>query len=183
MTSSGVVNANGGIKINNYSLPLFNNGTSSAAATFAVPIQFVSSSYNYVEVKVYFTCSANCNVFLSGNTASNGTGTTLATTESCESFINPTNQTSPTTSTSGCIANALASAGTYSHFTLKMSKGVTGTYSTRNMYDFATCYTWNAAGAARGSGVGHIDSTSLASIVLTPTTGNISGTWNTIHFY
>ena len=79
--SFGNVSINGSVKINNYSLPLFNNGSFSGAA-IAIPVNFTSSSYNSVEIKVQYYVSNICNVILSGNTSSNGSGTSLTVQES-----------------------------------------------------------------------------------------------------
>ena len=57
----GNVSINGSVKINSYSLPLFNNGSFSGAA-IAIPVNFTSSSS--VEIEVQYYVSNICNVIL-----------------------------------------------------------------------------------------------------------------------
>ena len=51
------------------------------------------------------------------------------------------------------------------------------------MYSFACVYGVNNVGTVKTSGVGHLDSTSFASIVLTPSSGTMTGTYSTVHYY
>ena len=45
LTAAGQIKANGGISINNYTLPLFNNGSFSSSNKVVIPIFFTSSSF------------------------------------------------------------------------------------------------------------------------------------------
>jgi hypothetical protein len=187
ITASGLVNANGGISINNYVLPLFNNGSFSGSSRVVIPISFTSSSYNYAEVKVQFLTSTQCNITLSGNTASNGSGTSLAVQENGEITIQHTAQNTPVYTTTGVVATNVTGqvqAGNINYqFTIKITKFASGGTFLRNYYSFETIYGWYTVGTARVNGMGHLDSSSLASIVLTCSTGNIGGTYSTIHYY
>ena len=57
----------------------------------------------------------------------------------------------------------------------------------RNHYMFDTVYVWSGVAYSRVSGFGHIDvppqSSYVGSIILTCSTGNISGYYSTVHSY
>ena len=142
---------------------------------------FTSSIYNLVEVKVTFICSAICDVSISGNTASNGTGTNLPPLE-CGETVKATVQGTPVYTTTGLVATQCEKLSINNNLMLRMSKGnVTNAYSIRNHYSVDTVYCYSAASTARVYAMGHFSSTILASIILTCSTGTISGTYNTVH--
>jgi hypothetical protein len=181
LTSSGVINANGGIKVNNYSIPLFNNGTFSGTNTIVIPVLFTSSSYNHCEIRIQYAVSAICNIVLSGNTASNGSGTSLAVSENGETTVQNTAQNTPIYTTTGVIATNNTALSIYNQFKMTITKG---NGQNRNYYSFDTVYSWNGVGTARVYGMGHMDSSTLASVVLTLSGGNTSGgTYSTVHYY
>ena len=180
LTCTGTLNANGGIKINSYSLPLFNNGSfTNTTASVAIPIYFTSSSCNFVEVKASFFTASGVTITMTGNTNSTGSGTSLTPQENTEFSTNNVTPTSTSTTTNGSIE--INAEGNQSHF--KFTMGKCGTYQTRNFYNFDTIYTLKNVGTQRTTGMGHLDSTSLASIVLTASSGSIGGFWNTVHYY
>ena len=180
LTCTGTLNANGGIKINSYSLPLFNNGSfTNTTASVAIPIYFTSSSYNFVEVKASFFTASGVTIIMTGNTNSTGSGTSLTPQENTEFSTTNVTPTSTSTTTNGSIE--VNAEGNQSHF--KFTMGKCGAYQTRNFYHFDTIYTLKNVGTQRTTGMGHLDSTSLASIVLTASSGNVGGFWNTVHYY
>ena len=180
LTCTGVLNANGGIKINSYSLPLFNNGSfTNTTASVAIPIYFTSSSYNFVEVKASFFTASGITITMTGNTNSTGSGTSLTPQENTEFSTTNVTPTSTSTTTNGSIE--INAEGNQSHFKLTMGK--CGTYQSRNFYNFDTIYTLKNVGTQHTTGMGHLDSTYLASIVLTASSGSIGGFWNTVHYY
>ena len=189
-TLTGLLNANGGISVNNYSLPLFNNGSAGASSnTLVIPIYLTSSfPYNFVEIKVGYKVSASCDITLSGNTGSTGGGTNLPVGENSEVLTanTTTSYASTNFTTTGKVATACASLGMNHQFRMTITKGTGaagGTFGVRNCYLCDTSYTQTSVGTTRINGQGIISSNSLASIVLTTSTGFISATWNTVHYY
>jgi len=190
-TLTGLLNANGGISVNNYSLPLFNNGSAGGASsnTLVIPIYLTSSfPYNFVEIKVGYKVTASCDITLSGNTGSTGGGTNLPVSENSEVLTanTTTSYASTNFTTTGKVATANASLGMNHQFRMTITKGTGaagGTFGVRNCYLCDTSYSQSGVGTTRINGHGTINSNSLASIVLTTSTGFISATWNTVHYY
>ena len=181
--SFGSVSA-GSLSVNSYTLPLFNNGTFSGANKAVIPVSFYGSVYNLVEIKVTFICSVICDISISGNTASNGTGTTLSPSEAGETTVKAVAQGTPVYTTTGLVATACEKLSINNHLKMSMSKGNTGSaYANRNLYSVDTCYCYSGFSTARVYATGHFDSTALASVVLTCSTGTISGTYNTVYSY
>ena len=181
--SFGSVSA-GSLSVNSYTLPLFNNGTFSGANKAVIPVSFYGSVYNLVEIRVTFICSAICDVSISGNTASNGTGTTLSPSEAGETTVNASSQGTPVYTTTGSVATGCEKLSINNHLKMSMSKGNTGSiYANRNQYSVDTVYCHSGVSTARVYAMGHFDSTALASVVLTCSTGTISGTYNTVYSY
>jgi hypothetical protein len=184
ISTTGNLAVGGAVNINSYPLPLFNNGIFSGSTKAVIPVLWVNNSYNLVEIKVTFICSVVCDVSISGNTASNGTGTTLPPQEHGETTVKSTVQGTPVYTNTGVVATQCAALSINNHFKLSMSKGDAATgYSNRNYYCGDTVYVYNAIGTARVYAMGHFDSTTLASVVLTCSTGTISGTYNTVYSY
>jgi hypothetical protein len=177
----------GAMKINNYNLPLFNNGSVTAQTKIVIPIQFVSSNYNFVEIKMSFLVSALADIALGGWTTSGGGGSSVGIAENGESFT-PMNSTQVSTyyATSGTVKPALdvIAYNVYHQFTMTISKSnPTDTQSTRNHYTFQTTYSRNGYGTTRVIGSGHYNTPTLGSRILTPSTGTTSATWSTVHYY
>jgi hypothetical protein len=170
-------------------LPVFNNGTFSGASTATIPILFANTTYNYVEIKVRFTLSADSttNVTLSGN---NGSGTNLSTIERNERTVKYNAQSSPVYSSSGLVANSCGGGGTDAVCTITIVQASGGAYGNRYHYTTDTTYCWFGVGTARLYGSGFIGTSinndarqPLANIILTCAAGNISGTYSTQHSY
>ena len=58
-----------------------------------------------------------------------------------------------------------------------------GGYGVRNYYSFENAYGVNNVGTVKTTGVGHLDSSSMASIVLTASSAAMTGTYSTVHYY
>ena len=130
--------------------------------------------------------SSVCNITLSGNTAANGSGTSWAVQETLETSVQNATYNTATASTSytnnGTIATNNLNLNISWQFTLTITKASNvGSYP-RNFYSFTTVYSVGGVGTVKTSGVGRLDSTALASIILTPSTGNLTGTYSTIHY-
>ena len=154
-----------------------------------IPIYLTSSfPYNFVEIKVGYKVSASCDITLSGNTGSTGGGTNLPVSENGEVLTanTTTSYASTNFTTTGKVATACASLNMNHQFRMTITKGTGaagGAFGVRNCYLCDTSYTQTSVGTTRINGQGIISSNSLASIVLTTSTGVISATWNTVHYY
>ena len=128
-----------------------------------------------------------CNIILSGNTALTGVGTNLTALETLETTVRNATYNTATASTSytnnGSIAINNLNLGMSCQFTWTLTKATsTGTYP-RNYYSFNTTYAVSGVGTVNTSGVGYLDTTSIASIILTPSTGTLTGNYSTIQYY
>ena len=184
ITTAGEINANGGIKINNYSLPLFRNGQVSAASNFVIPVYFSSSNYSYAEIKLSFQVSTISNITMYANTAVNNTGTNILPQENGEIATAFNSLSSPTYTQSGTLATNVPAVGIMNQIKIYLTKGSgSGTYAQRNYYNFENSVCQNGVGTMKVSGFGHLDSGSLACVVVQCNTGTMTGYWNTIHYY
>jgi hypothetical protein len=170
-------------------LPVFSNGTFSGASTATIPILFSDTNYNYVEIKVRFTLSADSttNVTLSGN---NGSGTTLSALEKNERTVKYSAQSSPVYTASGLVANSCGGNGTDAVCTITIIQASGGAYGNRYHYTTDTTYCWYGVGTARLYGSGFLGTSinndarqPLGNVILTCATGTISGTYSTQHSY
>jgi hypothetical protein len=184
------LDVNGTIARSGVRLPRFDNGSFSGVSVGVIPILFSDSTYNFVEVKVNYIVSAVSNVVLGGNTASNGSGSALSLSEFSEITTTHNAGTGGNIKTaSGYISQTTEQLGVNNQFSIKIVRASgTSTTGYRNHYSFDTVYCWSGTGTARVYGQGHIDSAlnlsnQLLSILMTPSTGTISGTWNTQHYY
>ena len=168
-------------------LPRFDNGTFSSASSAVIPILFSDSTYNYVEIKVRFTLTATCNVTLSGNSAAAGNGSTLSIGENGETTVKYNAQGSPVYTNSSYIAQtAEGSSPVDYNFTIKITRSTSSSVpANRNHFLYDTVYTWSNVGTSRVTGMGHFltSSNQLLSILMTPGSGTISGTYSTQHSY
>ena len=174
------------VKVNNFSMPLFNNGSSSSGSSAVIPIYLTQNSvYNLVEIKMSFSVNTLSSLLtFSGNTQSDGLGTNISLAETGETATACTSQGTPTYTQNGTIAINIPAVGIVNQLRFCITKGNNSTgYSNRNYYTFEASYCQNGVGATRCIGIGHFVSTSLASIILKPTGGTINTNWNTIHYY
>jgi len=169
-------------------LPVFRNGTFSGASTATIPILFADTNYNYVEIKVRFILSSIANITLSGN---NGSGTTMSIYEQNERTVKHTSPFSPIYSNSGLIASGCEQLGIDNICTITIAQASSVSYGNRYHYYFDTTYCWNGVGSTRVYGSGFLSATNggnqarqpLGNIILTCSTGTISGTYSTQHSY
>jgi hypothetical protein len=179
-TLTGLLNANGGIKVNNFSIPLFNNGTATTASPLVIPILFTSSTYNVVEIRVSFSVSVACDVQLSGNTGSTGGGTSIAATERCETIT--VNSATTFATNANVVANA-AFGGINHQVKISITKASgSAAPADRNLYLFDSSYSKSGVGGTRINGHGYLGTSTLASLVLTPSAGTITASWYTTHY-
>ena len=158
-------------------LPRFHNGTLAAATTATIPIYFGDSTYNYVEIKVKFSITVDAiDITFAGNTLEDGTGTALGPNEQRSNYVIYNDITH---TFQGQNSNKVAvSAGNNQDciFTFKFIRG------NRYHFEYSTVYTYATIGATRLVGQGWLDPTTR-SLKITPASGNISGTYSTVHSY
>ena len=104
--------------------------------------------------------------------------------EASETFIKNNAPTTLIGTNLGIITNFQEAAGTESLaiITVMNSKAT----SFRNQYRAQSVFTWTSVGTAKGDSSGHFltsASTQLKSIVLTPGSGVITGTYSTVNYY
>ena len=181
------LDVNGTIARSGVRLPVFNNGTFSGASTAVIPILFSDTAYNYVDIKVRMVVTnTNTNITLSSNTSNAGNGTTLSLSEHGETTVRWGNVTTYTNS--GLVATS-CEANNETFFTIRIIRSSgTGAAGNRNHYQFDTSYIWTGVGVTRAYGMGWIANASvggaaIGSIILTASTGTISGTYSTQHSY
>jgi hypothetical protein len=168
-------------------LPRFDNGTFTTASSGIIPILFSDSTYNFVEIKVKFQVSTSaCNVVLNGSISTNGSSP-FGATEPAETIVKQNSQNSPTYTNSGFIAQTMESLNIEANCTIKIIRASGGS-NARNHYTSEIIYCFSGVGSTRLNGMGWFStatnlSTQLLSILLTPSTGTITGTWSTQHSY
>jgi hypothetical protein len=180
------LDVNGTIARSGVKLPRFDNGTFSGASTGVIPILFNDTQYNYVEIKVRYQVSTVCNVTLLGSTSSNG-ASPFGGTEIGETTVKNSSQASPIYTTLGYISQSTEAVNIDNNFTIKIIRASGGS-NARNHYTFDTVYCFSGFGTTRVYGMGHFNTatnltTALLSIVMTASTGTISGTYSTHHSY
>jgi hypothetical protein len=175
------------IKVNNFSLPLFNNGSTAINNATIIPLFITQYSvYNYVEIKINFTVNATTSsLTFNGNTQTDGGGTNLTVQENGETTTVSNAQGTPTYTQNGVLASNIAAYGITNQIRMCITKGSnTLSYGNRNYYSFETTYVQNGVGTGRVVGIGHLDSNSLASLIIKCNgTLLMNTTWNTIHYY
>lgn len=180
------LDVNGTIARSGVRLPRFDNGSFSGATTGVIPILFNNTQYNYVEIKVRYQVSAICNVTLSGSISSNGSSP-FGGSEIAETTVKFNAQSTPVYTNAGYISQTTEILNIDNNFTIKIIRA-TGGSNGRNHYMFDNVYCWANVGTSRVYGMGHLDtatnlSNALLSIVMTASTGTISGTYSTQHSY
>jgi hypothetical protein len=172
----------------NLNAPKFSSGTLTASAPAVIPILFANTSYNYVEIKMRYRVSTACNITLSGNSNTVGSGTALSISENKE--ITRVNTTTGVTETTTGIVATSAETGIDHMLTIRLTRSTTaGANGNRNMYEVRSIYTHASVGTDRLEGFGHIDTTTgpttiLQSIILTMTaSATMTGTYSTVHSY
>jgi hypothetical protein len=160
-------------------LPRFHNGTFSAASSMSIPIYFGDTEYNYVEIKVKFTTTVDAiDTTFAGNTLEDGTGTTLNPSEQRSNYViyDDITHTFQGQNSYKIAVNAAGSISDYM-LTFRVVRS-----STRCHFEYTTVYTYATVGTTRLVGQGYLDSTSR-SLKISPASGNISGTYSTVHSY
>jgi hypothetical protein len=185
-TPSQRLDVNGTIARSGVKLPRFDNGTFSGASTGVIPILFNDTQYNYVEIKVRYQVSTICNVTLLGSTSSNG-ASPFAGNEIGETTVKHSSQAAPVYTNLGYISQSTEQLNIDNIFTIKIIRASGGS-NARNHYTFDTVYCFSGVGTTRVYGMGHFNTatnltTALLSIVMTASTGTISGTYSTHHSY
>ena len=127
-----------------------------------------------------------CNVTLSGSTSSNGS-TPFAGNEIGETTVKYSSQASPIYTNLGYISQSTEQANIDNNFSIKIIRASGGS-NARNHYTFDTVYCFAGFGTTRVYGMGYFTtatnlSNALLSIVMTASTGTISGTYSTHHSY
>ena len=105
-------------------------------------------------------------------------GGALSVNEPQESFV----KFGGTTVTSGSGNILYNSAATIDDvIIITINKGKSPFY--RNHYNISGTFTWSGVGATRVSASGYLNSGTLASLILTPSAGALTGSYTTIHYY
>ena len=133
-----------------------------------------------MEVRVSYSLTATANVILSGNTSNSGTGSANTQLEVGETTIKNNAQSSPVYTNSSYVAQNNYVTGYQNLVKFSMCKATATPYA--NYYTFDSVFSWSGVGACRTSGMGDFQGT-IGSIILTCSTGNINGTYTTIHYY
>ena len=123
---------------------------------------------------------------LSGNPANNGTGNVCGLVEHCEATTKYNAQSSPVYTNSGKIAQSSEALNINNLLSISLTKTALNGQNFRNFYKFDTVYCWSGIGQTRGIGSGQLttsSTTTLGCIILTCSSGTISGTYNTVHSY
>jgi hypothetical protein len=185
--NGNMLDVSGTIARSGVKLPRFDNGSFSGATTAVIPIYFSDPQYNIAEVRFRFTVSSISNVTISGNSNNAGNGTALTTGEVGETVVKQSAQASPLYFNSSLIATSMESAGgTDGIGTIKIIRTPSTASNFRNHYSTETVYCLNGVGSTRLVGMGWIGTgtaTTIGSIILTSNSGNISGVYNTTHYY
>ena len=186
-TPNYTLDVNGTIARSGVKLPRFDNGTFSGATTAVIPIYFSDTQYNIAEIRFRIAVSTICNVTLSGNSNNAGNGTAFSNGEVGETVIKQNAQASPLYFNSSFIATSMESAsGTDGNGIIRIIRTPSTTSNFRNHYSSEVVYCLNGVGTTRLVGMGWVGTTStlsIGSIILTVSTGTISGVYNTTHYY
>jgi hypothetical protein len=187
------LDVNGTIARSGVRLPRFDNGTFSGASAAIIPILFSDTTYNYVEVKASYQISTGgVNVTLRGDIGTNGSTGVASLSEHSEiTTLWNAGTGGNIRTTSAFLSQNTESLGITANVNIKIARAVAngGSGSGRNHYSFDTVYCWAGTGTARVYGQGHMDTDNtqsvnqLRSILMTPSSGTISGTWSTQHSY
>jgi hypothetical protein len=179
--------ARGGVK-----LPRFDNGTFSGAASFSIPILFNDTQYNYCEFRVRYTTSAICDMTISATSYASvamAFNECALTTVKWNAQSTPVYTTFTSSATSGTFASTVETSGIDNNLTFRLIRS-SGTLAAglRNQYSYDNVYCWANIGTARGYGQGHIDNASVGGspiqyVTFTCSTGTVSGTYSTAHYY
>jgi len=184
ITDNGNTVVAGTLAVAGYTLPAIQNGSFSSASVVVIPISFLlGSQYKFAELEFTYTVNTTNggNLNFTGNTNSTNTGTAISPAENNETIYKNGSQNTPTyTNTAGTVAIATnLEISTQFFFTMKIVRGGAG----RMHYSFEGVHTWVSVGATRTVGFGYLNNTNLGSLILTPSAGTISGTWNLQQYY
>ncbi len=174
----------GTLAVAGYTLPAIQNGSFTSASVVVIPISFLlGSQYKIAELEFTYTVNTTNggNLNFTGNTNSTNTGTAISPAENNETIIKNGSQNTPTyTNTAGTVAIATnLEINLQFFFTMKIVRGGAG----RMHYSFEGVHTYVSVGATRTVGFGYLNNTNLGSLILTPSAGTISGTWNLQQYY
>jgi len=185
------LDVNGTIARAGVKLPRFDNGSFSGSASFSIPILFNDTQYNYAEIRVRYVTSAVCNINIS---ATSYTNAAMGFNECALTTVKWNAQGTPVYSTftsvnSGLFADTVEQVGLDNNFIFRINRSSgTSTTGLRNHYTYDNVYCLSGVGTARGYGQGHIDNASVGGsplqfVTFTCSTGTVSGTYSTVHYY
>jgi hypothetical protein len=191
VSPSFTLDVNGTIARSGVKLPRYDNGSFSGSASFSIPILFNDTQYNYAEFRVRYVTSAICNMNISASSYVNAAmnfGECALTTVKWNAQGAPVYATFSGV-TSGIFADTVEMVGIDNNLIFRIVRA-TGTSTTglRNHYSYDNVYCWSGVGTARGYGQGHIDNASVGGsplqfVTFTCSTGTISGTYSSVHYY
>lgn len=181
------LDVNGTIARSGVRLPRFDNGTFSGANTAYIPILFSDVNYNYAELKIKYTVTTLTQVMLIGIDTGSNSMLMNETALKTEKW----NNTTPYYDTASGVYEAwlardVEQLGLVNNLTFRITRSGNSGNDVRNHYSFDNVYCWSGIGSSRGYGQGHIDTSggrAIAYIVLACNSGNINGTYSTVHYY
>lgn len=147
------------------------SGTFSAASTVSIPLP----STGIITLKLNIA-STGSTVTLSGNTALNGSGSNLVALEPQEIYTDNTGGN--TVTFAGTILSSF-NTSTSGYVSIDFNLNRSSSFPRLNYY--TTGSFTGFGGTARITGSGHLSTSSL-SVTLTPSSGNLTGSWNIIKY-